>query len=320
MCLATCSISSYQKFGYFWMDQLQVIMRVSTLLFIPLFFNLLIMVSTQWVMGQVENQYRIYDTRTSQEITLEDLNVAISGAHVVVFGEEHDDSIAHVIQAALYEAMLASYGQVTLSMEMFDREVQLVLDEFLADLISEEKLVQEGRAWPNYKDYAPILDLAKSSRQPTVAANVPGRYAQMVARRGLAALNDLDSRASGFYETFDLPGSDDPYRKKFFDAMGDHGHSMGPEIFHAQLLRDATMASSIFDAWRSNRRGKVLHLTGRFHSDGRMGTVKFLQDKRRRLEIMVISCFPAEDFEDPGWEEYGALGDFVVVTDSERIN
>ncbi len=295
-------------------------MRNSKFFSFPLFLTFLTLISSAKVMAQFEDRYRIYDTRTSQEISLEDLNLALSGVNVVIFGEEHDDSIAHTLQAALYEVMLASYGEVTLSMEMFDRDVQLVLDEFLADLISEEKLVQEGRAWPNYKDYAPILALAKSSQRPVIAANVPGRYAQMVARRGLAALNELDSRASGYYETFDLPGREDPYRQKFFDAMGEHGHAMGPEVFHAQLLRDATMASSIFNAWRANRRGKVLHLTGRFHSDGRMGTVKFLQDKRRRLEIMVISCFPAEDFENPDWEEYGALGDFVVVTDSGRLS
>ncbi|WP_198675408.1 ChaN family lipoprotein [Pleomorphovibrio marinus] len=289
-------------------------MRTPTFLFFPLFFYFLALASSQGAKAQVEEQYRIYDTRTSQEISIEDLNVALAGANVVMFGEEHDDSIAHILQADLYEAMLASYGDVTLSMEMFERDVQLVLDEFLADLISEEKLVQEGRAWPNYRDYAPILALAKSSQNPVIAANVPGRYAQMVARKGLAALKELDNRASGFYETFDLPSRDDPYRKKFFDAMGEHGHGMGPEVFHAQLLRDATMAASIFDAWRANRRGKVLHLTGRFHSDSHLGTVKLLQDRRRRLELMVISCFSVNDFQDPDWGEYRGLGDVVIVT------
>ncbi|WP_040757477.1 ChaN family lipoprotein, partial [Winogradskyella psychrotolerans] len=174
----------------------------------------------------------------------------VNDADVIIFGEEHDDSLGHVLQYQLYKGLLDSYESVTLSMEMFERDVQMVLNEYLAGLISESKLIHEGKAWHNYSDYAPLVNLAKDRNQKVIAANVPGRYANMVSRQGLGALSQLDRRARQLYAKVKIPEKDDAYLAKFNTAMGAHAHSMGPTVFHAQLLRDATMAESILKAHR----------------------------------------------------------------------
>jgi uncharacterized iron-regulated protein len=73
-------------------------------------------------------------------------------------------------------------------MEMFERDCQLVLDEYLNDYITDGQLVKEGRAWKNYKDYRPMVNIAKQHHQKVVAANAPRRYANMVSRNGLPVL------------------------------------------------------------------------------------------------------------------------------------
>jgi uncharacterized iron-regulated protein len=262
-----------------------------------------------------ETRVKMYDTESGEVISLADIIARTADKKLIVFGEEHNDSLAHVVQHSLFTALLDKYPEVVLSMEMFERDVQLVLDEYLIGLISESSFTKESRPWSNYKDYAPLVNLAKTREQQVIAANVPGRYARMVSQNGLEYLDRLPREAKKWYSRFDLPEQNDPYLLKFNEAMGDHGHHMGPGIFHAQLLRDATMAESLLSTSRKNRKAKILHLTGRFHSDEALGTVAFVKEKKPRLAILTISCFPAEDFQQPDWDSHQGKADIVILTD-----
>lgn len=261
-----------------------------------------------------EKHYKMIDARTGEKAAILDLVAAMEEVDVLFFGEEHDDSIAHRIQATLYEHLLDAYTDVTLSMEMFERDAQLVVDEFLGDHITEAKLKAEGKAWNNYADYAPIVNLAKSKRQYLVAANVPTRYANLVGRKGLIALESLPKASKRHLPSLPIYTDEPHYEEKFNEVMGGHGHGMGPNIFHAQLLRDVTMAESIFNAWRKNKRAKIFHLNGRFHSDEYLGTLAALKRLRKNIMILTVSCFSSEDFEHPDWETHSRLGDFIIIT------
>jgi uncharacterized iron-regulated protein len=80
-------------------------------------------------------------------------------------------------------------GKAALSLEMFQTDCQTVLNEYLAGFIREKNLITEGRAWQNYKDYRPMVELAKTAHIPVVAANAPTRYTNMVTRMGLSSLD-----------------------------------------------------------------------------------------------------------------------------------
>ncbi|MEX2569022.1 MAG: ChaN family lipoprotein [Cyclobacteriaceae bacterium] len=281
-----------------------------------LIINIFTVLSPLLAQENKDAQWKIFQSATGKTTELPGLLKATEEVNIIVFGEEHNDSLAHVIQEQLYREMLDKYQNVTLSLEMFERDVQLIMDEYLAGLITEAKLKEEGRAWTNYADYASLVKLAKGKGQNAVAANVPGRYANMVSRLGLGTLNKLDRKAKGYFSTFDLPKDNDPYLKKFTEVMGNHGQHIGPEFFHAQMLRDATMAESILRAWRKKRNTKILHLTGKFHSDEGLGTVRELKKRKKNLKVLTISCFPAEDFQDPNWITYKNRADFIILTNT----
>ncbi|SEJ64455.1 Uncharacterized iron-regulated protein [Cyclobacterium xiamenense] len=271
-----------------------------------------------WAQQIVETGIKLYHTPSATEISVADIVQLSRKKQVIVFGEEHNDSLAHVLQNALYAALLDEYPQVILSMEMFERDVQLVLNEYLSGLIRERSFTKESRAWSNYADYAPLVQLAKSKAQQVIAANVPGRYASMVSQKGIGTLKQLPKAAKSYYSLFELPREDNPYRQKFYAAMGEHAHHMGPSIFHAQLLRDATMAESIVTTWKKNRKAKILHLTGKFHSDEGLGTVAAVKESKRGLDILTISCFPSDDFHAPNWEAHRDKADIIVLTDPNQ--
>eukprot|EP00892_Ulva_mutabilis_P008822 jgi/Ulvmu1/6311/UM029_0018.1 len=89
----------------------------------------------------------------------------------------------------------ADLREVILSLEMFERDVQHVVDEYRAGIISARDLAVDGRAWPNYaRDYAPLVDTAASAHARIIAANAPRRYVSLVGRKGPGALQALPSR------------------------------------------------------------------------------------------------------------------------------
>jgi uncharacterized iron-regulated protein len=256
--------------------------------------------------------FKIYEVKTQTIVTLPRVVEAFAAHHILFFGEEHNDSIAHHLQDTLYSLLINRYKNVTLSMEMFERDCQLVVDEYLNDYITDTQLVKEGRAWKNYKDYRPMVNTAKQYQQKVIAANAPRRYVNMVSRKGFSALAALPKESKKNFAALPVDTTNTAYSKKFREAMGGHG---GANSYYAQTLWDATMAHSIYERWKKEKQLKILHLNGRFHSDEKLGTVTQLQRKNKRLKIMTISCFAADDFANPDWSSYEKLGDYVIVTD-----
>jgi uncharacterized iron-regulated protein len=260
--------------------------------------------------------YKVYNPDTEKETALQEIVDRMDGISVLFFGEEHDNTIGHYIQDTLYKMLLEKYPHVSLSMEMFERDVQLVVDEYLNGIITEAKLIEEARAWNNYQEsYSPMVNHAKEHQQQVIAANAPGRYVNLVNREGPEALKTLSKQARKYVTPVNLEVEDTAYKEKFSEAMGEHAHHMGPNMFYAQLLRDETMAESIYKTWKKNRRKvKILHLTGRFHTDEWLGTVNRLRHYKNHPTILTISCFSATDFENPNWESHQKLADYIILT------
>ncbi|MFC4871363.1 ChaN family lipoprotein [Negadavirga shengliensis] len=287
--------------------------------FLPLFSFWMVFFLTVHYHTAAQNKstppYKVYNPDTEKETALQEIVDRMDGISILFFGEEHDNTTGHYIQDTLYKMLLEKYPQVTLSMEMFERDVQLVLDEYLTGIITEAKLIEEARAWNNYKEsYSPMVNRAKDHQQPVIAANAPGRYVNLVNREGPEALHSLSKHAKKYVNFINLDIDDTAYKKKFSDAMGEHAHHMGPNMFYAQLLRDETMAESLYNNWRSDRKDKIFHITGRFHSDERLGTVHRLLNQKKPPKLLTISCFSAEDFDDPDWGKYKSLADYIIIT------
>lgn len=258
--------------------------------------------------------YRIYDTRSKHEITVEQLAEDLSHIDVVFFGEEHNDSVAHVLQYELLAAMHKQYTDVALSMEMFVSDDQLVLDEYLSGLITERNLSKDAVLWNNYSDYRPMVEYAKEHRLAVLAANAPSRYTNRVTREGLQSLRALDKTAKKLLAPLPVDTLTGAYYEKFTGLLGGHGGMGNLKIYQSQNLWDATMAHRISRLYRK-KSVKILHLNGRFHSDEKLGTVAHLKKYARRLSVVNISCFPHDGFEHPRWDEFKHLGDYIILTD-----
>ncbi|PNH08738.1 hypothetical protein TSOC_004681 [Tetrabaena socialis] len=69
---------------------------------------------------------------------------------------------AEAAAGAAVTAAAAAARPVALSLEMFERDAQVVMDEYLAGACTEADLLKDARPWPNYRgDYRPLVLWAK---------------------------------------------------------------------------------------------------------------------------------------------------------------
>lgn len=285
--------------------------------------------------------YKIYNSKTSKEVSLKDIVSEMKNYDVVFFGEEHNDSVAHYLQDELLKGLYSEYGDnTTLSMEMFETDCQVVLDEYLHDFIRERNFLKEARVWSNYRNYKPMIEFAKEKKINVVAGNAPARYANMAARNGRNALDQLTETAKSFLPPLPYDTASGAYYDKFMGLMSDGANagikpkdtskskkaapmasnSMMPKhIVHSQSLWDATMAYSISKVFTKNKNAKVLQLNGRFHSDEGLGIVVQLKKYNPNLRILVLSCLSGgKNFPDKiDLAENKNLGDYVIYSDPE---
>ncbi|MET4081897.1 putative iron-regulated protein [Pedobacter sp. UYP30] len=261
-----------------------------------------------------DSLYKIYDVKQQKEISLDDLVANADKANVVFFGEDHNDSVCHVVEFLIIKKLSGIYpAHIAISMEMFHTDLQPVLNEYLDGLISERNFLKEGNPWPNYTDYKPIIEYAKRHKLPIIAANVATRYSNAVTINGLSVLKKFPKSSRLFLPPLPIDTALGLYYTKFNQVSG--GHGMGDmKIYQTQNLWDASMAWSIASYLRKHPSTKILQINGRFHSDEKLGAVAKLKEYRRTVKTLTISSFSGADFNHPKWKNYANLADYIVLT------
>ena len=238
---------------------------------------------------------------------------------VVFVGEQHDDSIGHRVEALLLSEGLRrpESRPVVLSLEMFERDVQGVVDEYVGGLINEPNFLASARPWPEYRTaYRPLVELARAKRLHVIAANAPRRYVNLVAREGMAALDRLTPDALRSLPPRPFPDASAAYRVRFdsvTSGSGDHD-GMPSHAFDGQWLWDVSMGSALAGALADLPDALVIHYTGGFHVERRLGTVEALLHDRPATTSLVVTIIRAHDPADFDPAKHAGLADFVVLT------
>ena len=238
----------------------------------------------------------------------------IDEADIVLFGEYHDNPISHWLQREVTGDLYKSrQDSLVLGAEMFETDMQLLLDEYLSGTIPEDKFEDQARLWDNHKtDYKPLLTFAFDHKIPFIATNVPRRYANLVYREGFEGLENLAPEAKGYIAP--LPVKYDPELpgyKKMLEMASHMGEGMNAEnLPKAQAIKDATMGYFILKNWSH---GKIfLHFNGSGHSDNYEGIVWYLQQDNPDLNIVTITT-KMQETANKLLEESAGMADFTIV-------
>lgn len=281
--------------------------------------------------------HRVYGSGEKRFTDFEAMLAGIAKVEVAFVGEQHDDPATHRIERAVLEGLARRRGSVIVALEMFERDVQPSLDDYLAGRLSEEEFLKSSRPWPRYAtDYRPLVEFARAHGWKVIAGNIPRRIASQVSKQGLDAARvapDSDRKLAA--AEFACPFDD--YFKRFAEVMS-KGHpgadskqvdqkqpdkkqeeeqrAMTERFYYAQCVKDETMAESIANAFgqQENARPLVVHFNGAFHSDYRQGAASRAARRLPKSKIKVISVVPVENLDKINVDEYRKRGDYIVFT------
>lgn len=259
--------------------------------------------------------YQFYNLKGKDAGYKEVLDAAL-GSDIVFFGELHDSPICHWLELELTKDLFAEKnGNLVIGAEMFESDNQLLLDEYLSGKIKERNFEEEAKLWKNYKtDYKPLVKFAQENKIPFIATNIPRRYASLVNKSGLEALDSLSAEAKSFLPP--LPIAYDPELKGYKELvqmMKENGGHDTLNIAKAQAVKDATMAYFIL---QNRKEGEVLiHYNGTYHSDNFEGIVWYIRHQQPDLRIMTISSVEQDGLDTLAKENAG-LADFILCIPS----
>lgn len=290
-----------------------------------LIFSLLVLPYS--TMAQWESSYvphRVFNTKEKRFIDFEAMVADLARADVVFVGEQHDDPGTHRLEIAILEGIARRRSTVVVALEMFERDVQQQVDDYLAGKITEQEFLKNSRPWPRYAtDYKPLIEFAKAKGWRVIAGNVPRRYAAQVNKGGLGAADKLPENERAYLaKQFSCPPDD--YFKRFKEVMGGHpgDNSNAPKMddaavermYQAQCVKDETMAESIANAAQANPQALVIHYNGAFHSDYRLGTASRTKLRLPKASIKIVSAMPVENMDVISADNDKKRGDYLLFT------
>lgn len=249
---------------------------------------------------------------------IDNLQRAMANSQVVLVGEQHDHEPGHRLELEILDLFWQTHGDVAVALEMFERDVQHIMDGYLQGEVSEKFFLANSRPWKNYqRDYRPLVEFARSLSLPVLAMNVPRRYAAFVAAGKEKALWQLPEAEKKFFsEQIDAP--DGPYRNKFVHTMRGHATPEAMDRYYrAQCFKDDTMAKTLAESLTGRPDTRIVAYVGAFHCEEKMGVAEKLSRRLPATRILVVCIVPMAE-RPQQLEEYRQVADFVCFVPEKQ--
>jgi uncharacterized iron-regulated protein len=190
----------------------------------------------------------IVDLKTARETSFEGMMDQLGRARVVFLGEMHTHPAQHRRQLRIVKALKQRGHDLVIGLELFEREQQQLLDDWLAGETPVgrfHQLVGRVLSPDAARVYLPLLHWAKKAGVPLIALNAPRPIVAKTAREGLESLTP-DERSRIAREIVVGPA---PYQARVAEAMTHHEGMMDLDrFFTAQVVWDETMSETLAEA------------------------------------------------------------------------
>ena len=273
---------------------------------------MLVFTLSNTLFAQDKPAYKLYNNK-GKEVKYSKMVKDLADADMVFFGEYHTNPISHWLQIELAKSLHEARGNdLYFGAEMFENGNQLVLDEYLAGYYPEKKmLVELTQLWGNYQtDYKPLVEFAKENELRFIATNIPRRYASMINKYGMSALDTLSPQAlkmiGPLKEYFDAVVYEDMKEK-----MGGHIPPSMDKIQMAQASKDATMAKFCIE---SHKEGNILlHLEGSYHSDYNRGIIWWINKIKPGFNTKTVTTVTMSEWEEMTKDQKKTIANYTIV-------
>lgn len=295
-------------------------------MFRKLLLHILLLLSLSAAASAAE--VKVWSSAAHQFVPLDTVLTQLATSDVVFLGEIHNNPVCHQVELTVLQGLAARRPQMALGMEMFERDVQPVLDGYLSGAVTADEFLAQARPWPNYQtDYRPLVEFAHDHHIPVLASNLPQSLATAVARQGLAALQQVPIHVMRYFARH-TTAPEDKYLELFEQAMSGHsgvhsghGNDAMMRFYTAQCLKDDTMAESVSDylTQAGAQQPLVLHVNGEFHTAYGLGTAARTRQRLPGAHVSVVTMVSVDNPDQVvDGQQYDDQGDYVIFVPALR--
>lgn len=262
--------------------------------------TLMIIISTLVAIADTERCGMWVDLVFGEPIALEEIIDDVESVDVVYLGESHRVDRHHRFQADIVQSLVDRGKSVVLGIEQMEAIYQPILNQYNEGDLSFDKLAELttwAERWKNFLDYKPILEAVQQGGGTVVALNAPRETIRTIGRQGMAALTQKQKETLAPEWSFDDP----LYRRWMDELMLVHmafSEEMLEQVFHAQVMRDETMAHTMTHALADagdNTIGVVLCGSG--HASFGLGIPQRMTRRNPDLRHRIILMSDSGDVE-----------------------
>ena len=261
---------------------------------------------------------KIFNSRTSKFLPLNDLLVAVEGASYLLLGEKHDNPDHHHLQAAILDYLIAKQLISQVAFEMLDTDAKDLLDDIQQQQLSSLDELKNYLQWDeegwNWSFYGPLVDALYRGGISMTAANINSARMMQVYSEALPATIQGVLDASTMEQlNFDIDES----------HCGLLPKSQFPAMVRVQQYRDFIMAGSM----NSTDQDKLSVLVaGNYHIRQDLGVPNYLRAQNMQPDdapinnnIVALSFMEVDpEITDPSeyLQQFGAVPayDFIWFT------
>ena len=205
-----------------------------------------------------------------------------SQQQAVLLGEHHDNPDHHRWQLQVIAGLYALRQDLALGFEMFPRQVQPVLDKWVAGRLSEAEFLEQSNWYGNWSFdpafYLPIFNFARMNHIPMIALNVNRSFFNEVQHKGWAAIPQaqrqgitdpavpqrayLEMLAGSFVQHHQGPHGRDEKNMSEFSPEEKKGFQ---RFVEGQQLWDRAMAQGIADVALRDKAPLIVGIMGSGH-------------------------------------------------------
>ncbi|MCY3984827.1 MAG: ChaN family lipoprotein [Roseovarius sp.] len=227
----------------------------------------------------------------------------MQASDVVIAGEIHDNPVHHERQAEISAALQPS--AIAYEMLTPGQARRAAAETGLGESRLRTALDWDGRGWPDFAMYFPIVAVAPEAR--IYGAQVPRDEARKAAISGVASAFGDESVLYGL----DIPLPPEQQIKREALQMAAHCNAISgdmlPKMVDVQRLRDAALARAVIRAL-DDTGGPVLVITGNGHARKDWGIPAVLERVRPGLTVFSLGQTETEHS-----AEFEARYDHVLV-------
>lgn len=165
------------------------------------------------------------DTATRQFISMPQVTQRMTQHSFIFVGEFHNHIAGHAMELDLlknYFSNISAPQDFAMSLEMFERDVQFLVNGYMQNEIPESFFLANSRPWSNYMtDYRALVQYVKSiatSKRQVLASNIPRRFAAVVADGNETLLWELPAMEQSYYAP-QIYAPHDQYYKIFYNMV-----------------------------------------------------------------------------------------------------